>query len=286
MALTPSAPALPSLVGSGRKYNPMITLLKLTLAPTLVAGASLAGRRWGPTVGGWIAGFPIVAGPVLFFYALEQGPAFAAGAAHATLMGLLSLCVFSLVYGGLAGRSPWMVCLPLGWAAFGLLTAILGGFKLPLWGAFVFGTGALAATLVLLPKPVGELPPVFRSPWDIGIRMAATAGIVLTLTGLAAWLGPALSGLLTPFPVASSVLVVFAHREQGSIAAVRVLRGLIGGLFGFTGFCVVLALTLESWGIGPAFGAALVVASMVQALLLRWMTREGKAPPVRELKLS
>jgi hypothetical protein len=33
-----------------------LLLLKLTLAPALVGGAGLAGRRFGPRVGGWLIG--------------------------------------------------------------------------------------------------------------------------------------------------------------------------------------------------------------------------------------
>ena len=51
-------------------------LLKLLLVPGLVAAVTLAVRRWGPAVGGWLAGLPVVAGPVLVFYAIEQGDAF------------------------------------------------------------------------------------------------------------------------------------------------------------------------------------------------------------------
>ncbi len=236
----------------------------------------MATRRWGPSIGGWIAGFPIVAGPVLFFYAWEQGPAFAAGAAHSTLMGLLSLCFFSLVYGGLARRFSWPVCLASGYIAFGLLTLVLSGLKLPLWGAAVFACISLGMTLLLLPGAKGELTTGARPRWDLAIRMVSTATIVLTLTGLAAWLGPALSGLLTPFPVASTVLVVFGHRQQGPVAAVRVLRGLIGGLFGFVGFCTVLSAMLENWGDPLAFGAAFATAGVFQMALFGVVMRTEK----------
>lgn len=39
----------------------VILLLKLLLAPALVVGSSLAGRRWGPRVSGMFAALPIVA---------------------------------------------------------------------------------------------------------------------------------------------------------------------------------------------------------------------------------
>jgi hypothetical protein len=67
------------------------TVLKLCLAPLLILLATLAGRRWGPAVGGWLAGLPMTLGASSFILALEQGPQFAARAALGTLFGLISL---------------------------------------------------------------------------------------------------------------------------------------------------------------------------------------------------
>ena len=58
-------------------------VLKALLAPLLILLATLAGRRWGPGVGGWLAGLPLTSGPVSLILALEQGPEFAARAALA-----------------------------------------------------------------------------------------------------------------------------------------------------------------------------------------------------------
>src|SRR4051794_1227544 len=46
--------------------------LKLVLVPSLIAGATLAGRQWGAFVAGWLSALPLVAGPILFFIAIEQ----------------------------------------------------------------------------------------------------------------------------------------------------------------------------------------------------------------------
>ena len=50
----------------------MLLLLKIIVVPALIISVTLAGRRWGPRVGGVLASFPLVAGPVLFFLALGQ----------------------------------------------------------------------------------------------------------------------------------------------------------------------------------------------------------------------
>ena len=52
----------------------MLLALKLLLVPALLAAISMAGKRWGPGVAGWLAGFPSLTGPILFFLAIERGP--------------------------------------------------------------------------------------------------------------------------------------------------------------------------------------------------------------------
>ena len=81
-----------------------ILALKLFLVPSLIYAVTLAGRRWGPAVAGWLSAFPIVAGPILLAISLEQGAAFAAAAAEGTLMAVLAIIVFSLTYAWASGR--------------------------------------------------------------------------------------------------------------------------------------------------------------------------------------
>src|SRR5438552_16678374 len=69
----------------------LLLILKLLVVPTLVLIVTLGARRWGPRVGGFLASFPILSGPTLFFFAIEQGPAFVREAARATLMALVAV---------------------------------------------------------------------------------------------------------------------------------------------------------------------------------------------------
>jgi hypothetical protein len=60
-------------------------VLKLVLTPVLIGGASLAGRRFGPSVGGWLVGLPLTSGPIAFFLTLDHGHSFAAAAVGVAL---------------------------------------------------------------------------------------------------------------------------------------------------------------------------------------------------------
>lgn len=69
------------------------------------------------------------------------------------------------------------------------------------------------------------------------------------------------------------MLAAFAHHARGAGAALRVLRSLLVGLFGFTGFFAVLAPTIERIGIALSFAAATLVALAIQGLTLTALRR-------------
>jgi hypothetical protein len=331
--------------------------LKLTLVPAFIGALTLAGRRWGPAIGGFLTGLPVVAGPAVFFMAVEQGEAFAAGAARATFTGLVSLTAYCLVYGRVSRRAAWPVSLAAGWGAFIASTAALDRLSIPLSLSLPLVAGTLAAAPKWLPGsrtpedlPVpppardpfpeeaehreGRCAPLARRPteayplrygeegqrrrrgfsglrcrirhfllgrrprsvitrrpheaktsggmpvsegmdswwaaWEIYVRMGAGVAMILTLTGVAHLLGPRLSGLLAPFPVAATVLTVFTHRFQGADAAARFLRSLLAGSFTLALFFLVVALTVERWGTGAAFLSASAAALLLHGLALRF----------------
>ncbi|MGE5188878.1 MAG: hypothetical protein ACM3NF_02350 [Gemmatimonadota bacterium] len=254
----------------------MSTMLawKLLLVPAFIGTLSLAGRRWGPAISGWLVGLPVVAGPVAFFLAVEQGRSFASGAARGTLAGLASLSAYALVYAWLSRRFDWVASLSAGWCAFLVSTLALERIPVPpLLLSFLAVSGIFLLVLRLLPG-IGALGDLPETPaWEIVARMAAGAALVVAITGVARTLGPRLSGLLTPFPVAATVFTVFTHRFQGSAAAARLLRGLVTGCFTLAVFFLVVAATLEGWGIPASFGAATAACLVVQGVSLLLMRR-------------
>jgi hypothetical protein len=249
--------------------------LKLILTPILVGGASLAGRRWGPTVSGWLIALPLTSGPIIFFLALGQGLAFAAATSVGVLAGVLSPIAFCLTYSWLAARwrAAWPRSLGAACLVFGVATALLR--PLPLWWLLVYPVviSVLVLALRLMPRPVASAPGAGRLPgWDIPARILVATAFVVLLTAAAPALGPQLTGLLAPFPLFGSTLAVFAHQFQGPQAAVSVLRGLLVGMFAFASFFAVLAALLERAGLVAAFGGAIAVVLLIQAGSL-WLMR-------------
>lgn len=103
--------------------------------------------------------------------------------------------------------------------------------------------------------------------------MIATAVLVVSLTAAADGLGSHVSGLLTPFPVVTSVIAVFAQREQGLAGAVRTLQGLLTSMSAYASFCVILALTLPRFNVAVAFAMALAGNIVFLILALGWLKR-------------
>jgi hypothetical protein len=244
-------------------------VLKLIVTPVLIGAASLAGRRWGETLSGWFIGLPLTSGPVCWFLAIEQGTGFAAAAARGCLAGAAAEAGFCLAYAVAARNAGWIGSLAAGTLAFAACALLLQASAPPLWLLAIVAYAALASALVLMPELASGRAGLPEPPrWDLPARMAVATILVLVLTEIAPLLGARLSGLLATYPLFGAVLAAFAQRQSGAAAAGRVLRGLLIGLFGFTGFFLLLALTIEAIGIAASFAAATALALLIQGLTL------------------
>ena len=245
-----------------------LLLVKLTLAPALVVGSSLAGRRWGHQVAGLLVALPLVAGPILLITELEHGRHFAAGAAAAALLGLVALVCFVVVFAHVARRAGWLGAVLAGWAAFIAVALAFGQASIPAGFGLALAAAAFALAPRLLPAdpheqdmPLAELP-----GWDLPARAVATALLVLGLTGAAAGLGPRLTGVLTPFPVSNTVLAAFVLVLEGPVQLDDFFRGFLRGAYGFATFCFLVAVLVIPLGALAAFLIALGGAALVQGI--------------------
>lgn len=255
-----------------------VLLLKLFLAPLLIGCVTLAGRRWGPTVAGWLSAFPIVAGPVLLAITAEQGPDFAAHAAQGTLSAVLAVLAFSVAYAHVALRGGIAASMVAALAVYALAVLGLKTLDVPVTACFVLVLIALLVTPRLfpaMPAASAAVPPAVKSAGgaDLPWRMAAAAALVLAVSYGAAAMGPRLSGIFAMFPTMSTVLVGFSHARQGNAFAIALLRGMVPGYYAFAVFCLVLSQLLKEGAVAQAFGAAFACALAVQFATKSVITR-------------
>ncbi|MFN8434725.1 MAG: hypothetical protein U0V18_11925 [Anaerolineales bacterium] len=250
-----------------------VLALKLILAPLIIGSASLAGRRWGPAVSGWIVGMPLTSGPVVFFVALSHGVTFAESSVLGVLSGGISLVLYALTYAWVATRFPWYAAFVGSFVVFSLSTLFLQNITVSLW--FIVPIVAIAILIGLTCMPKGELEPGESklSQWDIPVRILIGTSFILLITGIAPFIGSRLTGLLTTIPLYVTILSIFAHRDYGPAAAAHVLRGLLYGMFAFTGFFFVLSLLIEKTSLGVSFGLAVLTALAIQGTSLLILRR-------------
>nr|BFD41150.1 hypothetical protein FFPRI1PSEUD_26490 [Pseudomonas sp. FFPRI_1] len=240
-------------------------LLKLLTVPGFLLLISLAGKRWGPNVAGWLAGFPVVVGPILLFLALEQGQAFAAHAAVAALSAVFAMIAFSVAYSHAAQTLAWPGALAIATLVWALLATAIAQVPASLGFSIFCAASALLLAPRAFPK-VSSGPALPAATSDrLAYRMLAGALLTLAVTLLANHVGERWSGMLAVFPVLGSVLAVFSHQSQGAAFTTLLLRALSTGLYSFAAFCLVLALALPALGLA-AFVLGVAVSMLVLAL--------------------
>jgi hypothetical protein len=246
-----------------------LLLTKLILMPLVVGVVTLASRRWGNKLGGVIASMPWIAGPILLFFILEQGKAFGIRAVPGILTGILSLICFCFSYATLSRRFAWWLTLPLSYVVYVSVAFVFTYVHLDLLVVYALVLVGVVLCLRFFPVPTTHVAPSRRLPYDLIIRMVVATLFMLTITALASLLGPTWSGILTPFPIITSIIAVFTHVTQGSNSTMLSLRGIVMGLFGFTTFLFLQSFFLREFSVGVAFGLALCINVMINLVAVR-----------------
>ncbi len=213
---------------------------------------------------------------IVFFIAVEYGNSFAAGTAQGSLLGTVSLALFCLVYARLVPRMRrWYWAMTFSWLVFFASTFALEVALVPVFVGFPIVAVVLMlvrqAVPTVQPRPGSEarrLTSIKFPWWDIPLRILTATALVFSLTVAASALGPQLSGLLSPFPVYTTILTGFTQHFEGNASAVRFLRGFIIGLYTFATFFLVLGVSVESLGLAVSFGLSLATCLAVHYLLL------------------
>jgi hypothetical protein len=251
--------------------------LKLLLVPFFLGLISLAGKRFGPSTAGGLAGMPVIVGPILFLLSLQTGIQFAADAAVFTLASVLTVIAFGLSYAWAATRLTWPGALCAGLGGWFVAALLVANTPFNLWSAAVLALVTLIAARWLYPRTPAVHVRSALPRSELAIRMLLGAALTLAVTAVAESVGTAWSGVAALAPVLTPVIAVFMHRGNGSHGAqhaISLLRSLAGGLYSLAAFCLVIAWQLASLGTAAAFSLAIVVALIVQSIT--WLVRPRK----------
>lgn len=255
--------------------------IKLIVTPLVVLAASLAARRWGDAVGGWLVGLPLTSAPVSVFLAIEQGPAFAAQAADGSIAGVVSQAAFCLGYAALA-RQGAAVALGAGTLAYAASAAALVAAGLPAAPLLAAAVAGLVLVHWLIPRRLIAVSAASAGWWDMPLRMAVTTALVVGLTSAATTLGPEASGAAASFPLIGASIAAFAHWRQGPEAGVAVMRGMASALYAFAAFFAIAGAALPRMSLLAAFALATAGGLITQGATLHLVRRPPKMEDAAE----
>lgn len=222
-----------------------VLLLKFSLTPLLIAAATLAARRWGPVVGGWLAGLPLTSGPISVFLAVEQGGVFASHAAVGSILGVVAAVVFCVSYALSAHRFGWRGSIFCSFVAYVPTVFLLSRFEFSLPAAALAAFLILLAGMLVIHSGQGKIVAAVPPWWDLPMRMMVATLLLLAVTTAAHLLGPQMSGILAPFPIMTCVMAIFSHAQYGEPGVRLFMRGIITAMFSLIAFYAVVSLLVE-----------------------------------------
>jgi hypothetical protein len=245
------------------------TLLRLALVPMAVWLASLAARKWGHSVSGYLGGFPLIAGPLTLYLALDHGTEFASHAATVTLAVVFAQSAHLMAFSHLAKRHRWPMALAGGWISFACVAVAVSLLPLDPSVALLLAALGLGAAWRFLPHPRENAPPPAVPPLELQLRLVAAVVLAIVVMWGAALFGPVVSGVLLSMPITGSVMPPFTLALYGADAVARLTRGFVVGLCGFSSFFFTIAAGIVPMGIAAGLVTAIVVALAASTIASR-----------------
>ena len=237
-------------------------LLKIACAIVIVVSASRATERLGPLLGSMIATLPVSTGPVYVFLAIDHGALFISNAARMGVIAVVATVGFIAMHAFVAQRRGTFVSWLAATAAWWVVAALL---QLREWtfpeACAVFAL-TFAAAIRGLRRFVVEVkaPPLPRVRFDLALRSALVACVVIGTSVTSNVLGPSATGTLATYPVVFTSLVLILQPRCGGPFTASLLVNSLKGLIGFGTALGVLHLAAARMSSAWALSIALLVA--------------------------
>ncbi len=204
--------------------------LKIALSAGMVIVITLTAERVSTRLAGVMVGFPLGAGLMLFFLGVEQGPAFAAQSALWSIQGILAALGFCWWYrrgaAWFPSRTKAALCCSciVGLSGYVVTSAVIR-LVMPEHAAV---RTVLVVLLLFVPAiafrraSLRRIKEKVTVSWAmLAVRAGFAALVILSVTSLAAAVGPVWSGLLATFPtiILPSVMILHFHYGGESVPA-------------------------------------------------------------------
>lgn len=202
-----------------------LIFIKIFVSIFVVIGIVFISER-NPKIGGLLVGLPLGVGIVMFFYALEQGTAFAITGIPYAIAGLTSSLAFSMSFylGGKLFLQNRTCNIALS-IFFGLSGFFMSGFLISLVninltkGIGIFLVGMILSLLFFTTVPESKKNKLRKHTFSaLAFRTLFVTAVVLAITGAANLFGSQWAGIMASFPtMLCPVLILLAYNYKDEI---------------------------------------------------------------------
>jgi hypothetical protein len=242
---------------------------------TFVILAAWIAERAGPLMAAMLATLPLAAAPTYIFISIEHDAQFVAATALASLAANAANAAFCVVHALVAQRRGVAWSLSAGLGAWAVMAASIHSFTWTLPAAVMLNVLTFVICLPIgnrLRRSAMLRPP--RRWYDVPVRAGMVGALVTSVLGMSSHVGPAVTGILTLFPVVLiSLVLVLQPRVGGSATGALTANG-IAGLAGYGVALVVVRLAAIPFGPPAALAVALLVSLAWNLTILAY--RQGR----------
>ena len=253
--------------------------LKMALTAFIVVVVSVTVERSGPFLGALIAALPTAAGAAYIILAFQHPPAFIAASAVGSAAATAAVSVFALTYTVLAQRHGVVLSVSVAIVVFFAAAAALRTVAWTPATALLLNVVVFGATVPLSWRYRTSGPPAkfLRSPWDIPVRAASAAIVVVIVTTISTRIGSFASGMFAVFPIVMACTAVILQLRVGGIVAASMFAHAQIALNGLWLGFLSMHFLVAPLGVWPAYGLGLCVCISWSGFL--WVVRRRKQLP-------
>ena len=236
--------------------------MKIACAIVVVVSASRATERLGPFLGSMIATLPVSTGPIYVFLAIDHGSLFISDSARMGVVAVTATVAFVAVHAVVAQRHGTFLSWLGATSSWFVVAWLLQQRDWTFFEACALFAACFAIAIRALRRFVVEVkaPPLPRVRFDLALRSALVACVVIATTVASNALGPPATGTLATYPVVFTSLVLILQPRCGGPFTASLLVNSLKGLIGFGTALGVIHLAAARMSSAWALLIALAVA--------------------------